>query len=247
VQYWGVKWIVSVVVLSLMVGAGWGWAQPGGEDENYPRRTEGGVEFRFFAPEARAVYIAGSFNDWADNEDGVITSDSARMTGPDTFGIWTRTMSLPAGRHTLKFCIDGDPDRWVTPLWALEKDGEDNAVIYVTPGGLVLFRSDKNENWKPEVTPDGVIFRVYRPGAENVFLAGDFNNWAENNEGLVTAPQFAMEDTDKDGVWEKKVALESGTHAYQFVVDGNSWEPDPNVKQRDGENHSVIKVEASYR
>lgn len=62
-------------------------------------------------------------------------------------------------------------------------------------------------------------FRIHAPGANEVFLAGDFNNWESNSK------DFQMRKF-KDNIWKKKVKLSPGRYEYQFVVDGN-WCPDP--------------------
>ncbi len=54
----------------------------------------------FRSPEAKEVYIAGTFNGW--NE----TSHPMRQTRG---GEWVLNMSLPPGRHEYKFIVDG---RW---------------------------------------------------------------------------------------------------------------------------------------
>jgi len=59
------------------------------------------VEFKFYAPAAKKVNIAGSFNKWNSK------SDPARK---DSQGNWTTKLSLIPGRHEYKFIVDGN---WV--------------------------------------------------------------------------------------------------------------------------------------
>ena len=62
-----------------------------------------------------------------------------------------------------------------------------------------------------------VTFSFSAPTARSVFVVGNFNNWAMNDETLL----------DKnDGVWSKKLKLQHGTYQYRFVVDGQ-WIEDP--------------------
>lgn len=63
-----------------------------------------------------------------------------------------------------------------------------------------------------------VTFRLQAPGAQSVALAGEFNKWMKN-EILLTRSD--------NGEWYVEVPLRAGTYAYMFVVDGNTWMPDP--------------------
>ncbi len=69
----------------------------------------------------------------------------------------------------------------------------------------------------------GVVFTFKDPGAADVQLAGDFNNW-EPDKGVTTrvAP---------DGTWEKVVRLGPGVYQYRYFVDGE-WRPDPSNPRR---------------
>lgn len=62
-----------------------------------------------------------------------------------------------------------------------------------------------------------VQFRLEAPRAATVALAGDFNNWA---------PTYEMKRSEP-GVWTIVVPLTPGVHDYSFIVDGNTWVPDP--------------------
>jgi 1,4-alpha-glucan branching enzyme len=56
------------------------------------------VEFALKAPEAKAVFVAGDFNNW--------TMDKDKMTkGQD--GIWRIKMTIPPGKYQYKFVVDG--------------------------------------------------------------------------------------------------------------------------------------------
>jgi len=56
------------------------------------------TEFKLFAPQAKKVYVAGSFNNWS------MTSLPAKK---DSKGNWSLKMSLKPGRYEYKFIIDG--------------------------------------------------------------------------------------------------------------------------------------------
>jgi 1,4-alpha-glucan branching enzyme len=56
------------------------------------------VEFSFYAPEAREVFLAGEFNQWD------IQSFPMRK---DEEGIWRRMVELNPGSYEFKFFVDG--------------------------------------------------------------------------------------------------------------------------------------------
>jgi len=64
-----------------------------------PRITNGKPkEFKLYAPSAKKVSIAGSFNNW----------DTKKFSAKkDTKGNWTVKLSLKPGTHEYKFFVDG--------------------------------------------------------------------------------------------------------------------------------------------
>ena len=56
------------------------------------------VSFSCRAPEANAVFVAGSFNDWMPDK-------TPLRRQPD--GLWSTTLSLLPKRHEFKFIVDG--------------------------------------------------------------------------------------------------------------------------------------------
>jgi 1,4-alpha-glucan branching enzyme len=56
------------------------------------------THFACHAPEARAVFISGTFNDWK--------ADASPMI-KDSKGDWSVALDLPPGRHEFKFVVDG--------------------------------------------------------------------------------------------------------------------------------------------
>src|SRR4051812_109599 len=77
-------------------------------------------------------------------------------------------------------------------------------------------------------------FKYKAPDATSVELMCEFNGWKS----------VAM-TKGEDGVWSAKVPLESGTHAYKFLVNGKDWvlDPDnPTKKSVDGIENSAIEI-----
>lgn len=66
--------------------------------------------------------------------------------------------------------------------------------------------------------PDGTVeFTYFRPSAEQVTLAGDFNGWR-------TAAHPMQQD--ERGWWRLKLALPPGEYRFKYVVDNKHWEAD---------------------
>ncbi len=56
------------------------------------------IEFKFRAPEAKKIYIVGTFNDWN-------TKSMPLKKGKD--GTWRIMVKLPTGRYEYKYFVDG--------------------------------------------------------------------------------------------------------------------------------------------
>lgn len=69
----------------------------------------------------------------------------------------------------------------------------------------------------------GVVFTLKSKEAQDVKLAGDFNNWVPDG-GVVT--RRSANDT-----WEKIVRLGPGVYQYRYFIDG-AWQPDPSNPRR---------------
>lgn len=208
-----------------------------------PAATEEGVLFRCRAPGAQQVYIAGTFNNWANNNDGRIADEAFRMDGPDTNGVFTKVVPLGPGTYHFQFAADGRKGHWFVPDEIEERDADSNGVIRIAQDGSVIARTARRAEWKPQVSAEGVIFHFYAPDAHVVYLAGSFNNWGNNRDGLVSNPRFAMRGPTSNGMWEARMRLSPGAYAYQFVIDGDRWVRDPNEWGADTQNHSVVVVQ----
>src|SRR3989442_845137 len=86
------------------------------------------VRFILYAPDARQVSVAGTFNRW--------DRDAAPLVRQGATGIWTTTVALPVGQHQYAFVVDGA--RWVADPAAPGIDdgfGRRNSVVAVTAQG----------------------------------------------------------------------------------------------------------------
>jgi len=81
-----------------------------------------------------------------------------------------------------------------------------------------------------------VRFEFAAPAARAVNVAGDFNGWK---------PDATQLSRSASGVWVATIPMGVGVHKYQFVVDGNTWVPDPAAGTTDdgfGGRNSLIVV-----
>ena len=86
------------------------------------------VRFVLYAPGARRVAVAGTFNQW--------DRSAAPLVPAGTSGVWTTTLALPVGQHQYAFVVDGA--RWVVDPGAPAVDdgfGRRNSVVAVTAQG----------------------------------------------------------------------------------------------------------------
>ena len=67
-----------------------------------------------------------------------------------------------------------------------------------------------------------VSFKLEAPEAEEVFLAGTFNDWDPAAKPMKKGAR---------GIWRTRISLEPGVHQYRFFVDGE-WMDDPACEER---------------
>ena len=73
-----------------------------------PTPQAGGIVFRFEAPSAKVVQLAGNWpeNNWLAGQAQTGSFLVGEMTDADKDGIWERVEPLPSGRYQYKFVID---------------------------------------------------------------------------------------------------------------------------------------------
>ena len=81
-------------------------------------------------------------------------------------------------------------------------------------------------------------FTLDAPGAQQVFLAGDFNGWRSD--------EIFLSDRTGRGHFSTALLLKPGRYAYMFVIDGTKWVADPGADGlRDdgfGDRNAVVDV-----
>jgi len=121
--------LAAAAALALLVGRPAPEPVPGAQ----ARGTRDSVLVRFvlYAPGARRVAVAGTFNQW--------DRAAAPLVPAGTSGVWTTTLALPVGQHQYAFVVDGA--RWVVDPGAPAVDdgfGRRNSVVAVTTQGAHL-------------------------------------------------------------------------------------------------------------
>ncbi len=224
-----------------------------------PHEVDEGILFRYQAPSARLVTLAGNFNNWGGTQGGGRYDPSIDpMRDDDGDGVWTIVVPLPPGRYQYKYVIDGGV-RWEQDPSNPDKASEggiENSMVVVAPtvsyeydiitgtviGESIAFGLVKREKGifdasPPTVTPEGMEFEVDFPNASAVFLAGSFNDWDPNAMPLTKG---------EDGLWRAALELAPGSYVYKFVVDG-TWVEDPGnpetIDDGYGGVNSVLTIE----
>jgi len=138
-------------------------------------------------PNAKQVILSGEFNGWNEH--------ALKMNKVENG--WRLDLELPVGRYEYKFIADGE---WLhdpaNPETVRNAPGTLNSVLRLTK--TVVFELS------------GYL------DANQVILAGSFNDWNEKNT--------RMERTESG--WKYSISLAAGKHYYKFIVDGK-WMTDP--------------------
>ena len=98
----------------------------------------------------------------------------------------------------------------------------------------VLFWPAQKE-LKQVATREPYRFVIYRPGATQAEITGDFTGWE----------RVSMERIGSSGYWEISLNLQPGEHRYVFILDGQQRVADPTVMAREqddfgGENSILV-------
>lgn len=191
--------------------------------------SDGEIEqtFHYTSTTAKTVSVAGEFSNWSE----------LPMTRDDS-GTWSKTLHLKPGYYGYKLVVDGE---WIldpaTPARKMANGLEDSGV---SVGGV-----------QPSVaTPASVnkvptTFSFSDARATSVVLAGEFNNWADNEDGKVTGHTEWLLKSDGSGNWTLTVPLAPGKYRFKYVIDGGArWEKDRRLPATTDDN-SVIEVKAA--
>ena len=93
---------------------------------------------------------------------------------------------------------------------------------------------------KPSSKKRLVRFTLVNRRADDVRIAGDFNDWNQTSHPL---------ECHQGDTWTIDIPLDAGSHEYLFLVDG-SWETDPttdSVRNPFGGRNSVVHISLQQR
>lgn len=86
-------------------------------------RSTKSTEFKFYAPQARRVSLAGSFNNW---------NSRTLSAKKDSQGNWMVKVNLKPGRYEYKFIVDGNWTNDPRCSWYIPNNlGTQNCVMEV--------------------------------------------------------------------------------------------------------------------
>lgn len=179
------------------------------------------VLLRYRARPGEQVHVAGTMNNWAENDQGAIRGHKGLMQqGPHD--LWFEVVSRPPADFRYKFVVrnaagefDWKPDptvperdddgNTVLDLASLKREAQRRTAETAAPADRELdptqlerigerFGVEPAQAGPPALSKDGsaVLLRYRaRPGVE-VYLAGTMNNWANNDNGVIRDERFRM-------------------------------------------------------
>lgn len=109
------------------------------------------------------------------------------------------------------------------------------AVILLAAAGIISY-----PRLMPQKAPGLVAHRfvIYEPGARNVEISGNFNEWAP----------IGMRPAGNTGYWEAVVNLPPGEYRFSYLVGADRRIPDPTLLAREtdgfGGENSILTLEA---
>lgn len=147
-------------------------AQPKLDRAGPPQRDDSGILFRF-QPAAHLdvanVYLAGSFNKWAKNDDGRISNKRFAMRRAPS-GIWYRYEDLAAGDYAYQYVVETEAGDmvWVADEFTSDRDTDGNTLLVVE---ALDFHTGSTPDTMKDPLLDIGLERVWvMPGQANTLL-----------------------------------------------------------------------------
>lgn len=129
------------------------------------------VDFTLLLPEADRVHLLGSFNNWTESDDSLMSNDG---------GLWTITVPLDEGHHEYFFRIAGGTasgrnvtSDWKSPRLKRERDGSYHSVLRI-PEDLEDYRARLRQGTS---TPEGIevpLSYLAFPGEDAAYCPGGY-------------------------------------------------------------------------
>jgi hypothetical protein len=218
-----------------------------------------GVLFRVQAPDAKEVYLAGTFNGWGGSDGFTLRDPSVKMFGPDEKGVFERFQPLTPGRHLFKFCVDGS--NWISGPDELPK-AKDNFDIQEGQQGVPSTALDFAMTEPPwpsyvptkEMMPVCVTHketgqpylrvRFFVREAESVHVVGSWDGWQGISGRSVNSEKHLIKRVAADpNFWESHIGpLQEGPLEYKIVVNNRIWLSDPAVLEQSDDGNTRITI-----
>eukprot|EP01130_Rhizamoeba_saxonica_P014288 TRINITY_DN6232_c0_g1_i1.p1 TRINITY_DN6232_c0_g1~~TRINITY_DN6232_c0_g1_i1.p1 ORF type:complete len:718 (-),score=138.52 TRINITY_DN6232_c0_g1_i1:35-2188(-) len=87
---------------------------------------------------------------------------------------------------------------------------------------------------------DAVFFKIQVDDADHVYVAGDWNNFADNNNGRISSNKYEMIQIYKN-TFVMQTLLVPGRHTFKYVINGDYWYSDPDY-QLDSNGNAIFYV-----
>ena len=209
-----------------------------------PLRQGDAVLFRLRAPDGAAkVFVAGSFNNWADNQNGAVTDAKFALTDAGD-GNYAGYVLVDPSVESYKFVVLDKAGNytWIADPSVLKTDDQGNSTLDFSK--IERLAPAANREGAPIRQGDAVLFRFRAPeGAVKVFVAGSFNDFADANAGVISGDKYAM-TPNANGLYTRRESIGKTNEKYKYVVlgaDGQfTWMSDPFVKATDEDGNSVV-------
>lgn len=176
-------------------------------------------------------------------------------------GVWCIQQNIqPAPTGTFQWAVDTDDDGsngWLgagTEFRVLSQEAQTVPFLELPPETTMTVEElieeygvDFRTIQRPTALNGGeaIAFVAEYPEADQVFLAGSFNQWANNDEGVVSGPQYRMYRLGEKN-WVRILPLPHGTVRYKFAVrdkEGSfTWHADSSVPGRDPDGNTVLDL-----
>lgn len=165
---------------------------------------------------AGSVFLAGDFSGWK-----LDAMDRSR------YGVWYYLIDGARLEKDSRYKLFVDGIWTEDPMNPVKMD--DGRGSYVSIAGSIPEDSGKYLSFR-FLDNNNVEFRLFKPGARLVSLAGDFNNWNPDSDLL---------EKDRKGIWRLEKRLFSGTYRYMYVIDGE-WTYDPHNDETASDDTGAI-------
>jgi tetratricopeptide (TPR) repeat protein len=187
------------------------------------------VNFNYYNPQAYAVWVTGSFNQW-----GRTGGEPDGELNPRYY--WPMQYSTNTGKWELEVELDTQiyEYNYVINEKYIAKDPQ------IDIEALEIIEDNAELMWRPtslkSVGEGELVEFVYNDAtASRVFLIGDFNSWGGlSAEVGRIAPGYyiPMRGPDANNDWRVTIKLGKGGHRYKYAIDGErevKIDPNPDV------------------